>query len=190
MSDNVEIVKKTQPLKRRQKLAMALLGVVILSSGFVLGASSTFFVLREKIRPLPSPFPSGRILQRLIKDLQLTDDQQPHVKLLLDKQAVKISERRKEAGEKSRTQLEEMVASMKTILTDEQFAKFEPDFNASRERMQERWNRWRQGGGDGVGVDADRVATVSSDAININAKTAPPGSLNPAPNPTKGLNPG
>ncbi len=144
MSDNVEIVKKTQPLKRRQKLAMALLGVVILSSGFVLGASSTFFVLRERIRPLPSPFPSGRILQGLTRDLELTDDQQALVKQLLDEQAAKFRERRREAGEKSKTHINEMVASMKTILTEEQFAKWEPDFNSRMERMQERWNRARQ----------------------------------------------
>lgn len=185
MSDNVEIVKKTQPLKRRQKLAMALLGVVILSSGFVLGASSTFFVLREKIRPLPSPFPSGRILQRLIKDLQLTDDQQPHVKLLLDKQAVKISERRKEAGEKSRTQLEEMVASMKTILTDEQFAKFEPDFNASRERMQERWNRWRQGGGRRGGGGRGPGSNREQRRDKHQREDGPPGESQPGPKPNQ-----
>ena len=185
MSDNVEIVKKTQPLKRRQKLAMALLGVVILSSGFVLGASSTFFVLREKIRPLPSPFPSGRILQRLIKDLQLTDDQQPHVKLLLDKQAVKISERRKEAGEKSRTQLEEMVASMKTILTDEQFAKFEPDFNASRERMQERWNRWRQGGGRRGGGGQRPGSNREQRRDKHQREDGPPGESQPGPKPNQ-----
>ncbi len=151
MSDNVEIVKKTQPLKRRQKLAMALLGVVILSSGFVLGASVTFFVLRERIRPLPSPFPSGRILQGLTKDLELTDDQQALVKQLLDEQAAKLRDRRKAAGEKSKMHIEEYVASMKTILTEEQFAKWEPDFNSRMERMKERWNRSRERGRRGRG---------------------------------------
>ena len=151
MSDNVEIVKKTQPLKRRQKLAMALLGVVILSSGFVLGASVTFFVLRERIRPLPSPFPSGRILQGLTRDLELTDDQQALVKQLLDGQAAKFRERRREAGESSKKHLEDMVASMKNILTEEQFAKWEPDFKSRMERMQERWNRSRERGRPGRG---------------------------------------
>lgn len=155
MSDNVEIVKKTQPLKRRQKLAMALLGVVILSSGFVLGASVTFFVLRERIRPVPPPFPSERILEGLTKDLQLNEDQQEQVKNLFDDLHEKFTIVREEVGKEMTGHRKGMDARMKTILTEEQFSKWE-SYKARMERRRKgRWGRGREGerrgGGRGPG---------------------------------------
>ena len=143
MSDNVEIVKKTQPLKRRQKLAMALLGAVILSSGFVLGASSTFFFLRERIRP---SFPPGRFLQSLTKDLQLSPDQQARVEVLLDELHKKFTIVREEVGTKMKGHYDEMVGGMKSILTEEQFATWDADLKSRMERRRQGWNQRREGG--------------------------------------------
>ena len=52
MSDIVEDVKRT-PMQHRQKIYFVILGLVLLASGFGLGASSTFFYLKDRIRPKP-----------------------------------------------------------------------------------------------------------------------------------------
>ncbi|MCH7918826.1 MAG: hypothetical protein IIC50_12680 [Planctomycetes bacterium] len=74
---------------------------------------------------------------------------------------------------------------MKTILTDEQFAKFEPDFNASRERMQERWNRWRQGGGRRGGGGRGPGSNREQRRDKHQREDGPPGESQPGPKPNQ-----
>jgi Spy/CpxP family protein refolding chaperone len=64
-------------------------------------------------------------LENLSKQLNLTEDQKPKVKAVLEDQQKKFAELRNAAPEERRAAREEMNAKMKAILTPEQFTKYE-----------------------------------------------------------------
>ncbi len=97
----------------------------------------------------------GPNLEQLTKALELTDDQKPKVKAVLDETTEKIGEVRKDPGfadlsredkmAKMKPIRDAMTAKMKAILTAEQFAKYE------KMGQNMRGNR-PPGGGPGAGA--------------------------------------
>src|SRR5665811_1019394 len=84
MSDLLEEVKRT-PIPFRKKLAFVMLGLVILCSGFGIGASLTFNQLKDRLRP-PTPMPPFVMdhLERVTKEYSLTPEQKEKVKPILE----------------------------------------------------------------------------------------------------------
>jgi Spy/CpxP family protein refolding chaperone len=64
-------------------------------------------------------------LENLSKQLNLTEDQKPKVKAVLEDQQKKFAELRDATPEERRAARDEMNAKMKAILTPEQFTKYE-----------------------------------------------------------------
>lgn len=83
--------------------------------------------------PRGGPRPGGPTLERLTKALDLTDEQKPKVKAILEERDKKLQDFRKDAAqlsrEERRTKLQaihkETTEKLKAVLTEEQFKKFE-----------------------------------------------------------------
>ncbi len=136
MSEAVDDVKKT-PLRPRQKWTMGLLGIIILASGFVLGASTAFFMLQNRVVHDPRP-PQGDRLKGMAVKYHLSPEQQSQLETLFKQQYEKSMEMRSRFFEVMKENGEQMVAQMKAILTPEQFTLWEKDFKKQTERFKRR----------------------------------------------------
>jgi len=102
--------------------------------------------MRDGRRGGPGPrsgFNTGRLdnrmIDRLSQDLGLSGDQKKAVLAAFQKNGQEIETMRREIGDKMRIQEKKLFAELKTIFTEEQFAKFE-------ERHRRRGFRSRGGG--------------------------------------------
>jgi hypothetical protein len=149
MSDAVDDVKKT-PLRPKQKWTMGLLGIIILASGFVLGASTTFFVLQDKVVTRPGPKPRPDRGKEFAEKYHLSPEQQEKVDALFESQHKLFKDMYEDSAAIMKTNREEMVAEMKTILTPEQFQRWEKEF-LDRFKRRGRGDGGRRWGGPGRG---------------------------------------
>ena len=83
--------------------------------------------------------PDDRIIDRLSRDLELSEEQQKAVRTAFVNNGKEIDALRRQIGDQMRSQEEKFTDQLKTILTPEQFAKFE-------ERHKRRGFRGRGGG--------------------------------------------
>ena len=86
--------------------------------------------------------PDNRMIDRLSRDLELSEDQKKGVLEIFQKNRQEIEVMRREIGGKMRSQEEKLFGELKNVLTEEQFAKFE-------ERHRRRGFRGRGGRGSG-----------------------------------------
>ena len=146
MSDIVEEVKRT-PMQHRQRINFVILGLVLLASGFGLGTSSTFFYLKDRIRPKipimpPGPGdPNGRRgprpnpVDEWAAKYRFTDEQKELVKAALERQHQAFREMFESGQEKMEAAKNILVQDMNDILTAEQFKAWHEDF---KERLKRR----------------------------------------------------
>jgi hypothetical protein len=161
----VDEMKPTQPVTprsrwpftRRRIIAQVIVAAVILASGIGIGAGGTVLALKDRLirfpprgdRPRP-PDPNGPI-DRWRGELGLTDEQAQQIKDMFTKQLAAARDRWLSIEKQAQIERDEFVASMKSILTPEQFEKWEQEFR-ERERH---FRGWRPGGprGDRRGPD-------------------------------------
>ena len=112
---------------------------------FALGLVCGTIVERKLLRPPGSPGARGRpydhnrMIERLSDDLALSDEQKKAVRAAFQEHRREIETMRRQVGEDMRSQEQKLREKLKTILTPEQFAKFE-------ERNKHRGFRGRGGG--------------------------------------------
>ncbi len=112
---------------------------------FALGLVCGTIVERKFLRsPGPSgdrgrPYDYNRMIERLSDDLALSDEQKSAVRAAFQEHRREIETMRRQIGEDMRSQEQKLREKLKTILTPEQFAKFE-------ERNKRRGFRGRGGG--------------------------------------------
>jgi hypothetical protein len=164
MKPSHPVAPRRSSLTRRLVLEQVLVAAVILVSGIAIGAGGTILVLDDRIiwrRPLPPPPGPGVdgerqrrdqfIRSMIIKDwttrYSLTGEQAQQVEATLTKQFETTQALWKEYAEKDKTEREKFIKAMGTILTPDQFSKWEPEF---RQRT-EHFDRWRPGGPGGPG---------------------------------------
>ena len=86
--------------------------------------------------------PDDRIIERLSQDLKLSDEQKSAIETAFNENHQEIDTIRREIGDNIRSQEQKLHEKIKTILTPEQFIKFE-------ERNKRRGFRGRGGGRGG-----------------------------------------
>jgi hypothetical protein len=138
------------PFTRRQIVAQIIVAAVILSSGIGIGVGGTILSLKDRImrfsrfddRRLP-PDPN-QMIDQWRADLSLTDEQVQQIKDMFTKRWAAAREQWVKIAEVQRQEREEFVASMKSILTAEQFTKWQDEFNRHM-------GHWRPRGPGGPG---------------------------------------
>ena len=160
MSDLIESLKRT-PIPLRQKLTFALLGLVILCSGFGLGVSLTFNHLKDRLRPRgPVPFVQSQ-LERVAKEYALTPEQKAQVKPILERFHDSFRQMWTDSQKTMSSARDDLVVSMKQVLTTEQYDKWFKDLEAMEKRRSRRGPPSRRGDRR----DRDRDPNRPSDPI-------------------------
>ncbi|MCF7974859.1 MAG: hypothetical protein K9N55_13655 [Phycisphaerae bacterium] len=138
MSDLLDEVKRT-PVPFRKKLTFVMLGLVILFSGFGIGASLTFNQLKDRLRP-PTPMPSfvRDHLERVTKEYSLTAEQRDKVKPILEAYHESFRQMFSDSMQKMAAARDGLVVDMKQVLTTEQYDKW---FKDLQEQEKRHWQR-------------------------------------------------
>jgi Spy/CpxP family protein refolding chaperone len=122
------------PFTRQQIVGQVIVAAVILASGIGIGVGGTILSLKDRIVRLPRiddrrpPTPPPELIEGWRADLGLTDEQVRQIKDMFSQRMTAAREQRKKMMELQRQEIEEFVASMKSILTAEQFAKWHKEF--------------------------------------------------------------
>lgn len=138
------------PFTRRQIVGQIIVAGVILASGIGIGIGGTILSLKDRITRFPPPGDRMRppdaneLINRWRADLGLTDEQAQQIKGMFEKRLAAAREQWVKMAEAQRQELDELVASMKSILTPEQFAKWQDEFNRHM-------GHWRPRGPGGPG---------------------------------------
>ncbi len=144
MSDLINDVKRT-PVPFRQKVTVALLSLVILCSGFGLGVSFTFNHLKDRLRPRgPVPFVQSH-LERVAKEYALTSEQKAQVKPILEKFHESFRQMWTESQKTMSSARDDLVVSMKQVLTTEQYDRWFKDLQELEKRRSRRGPPSRRG---------------------------------------------
>lgn len=140
------------PLGRRQVIAQVIVGTVILFSGIAIGGGGAILALKDRIVPkFTPPTPNGRtsnqdaneaakrsdwIAERWRSDYGLDDVQTRQAKEMLAKEFAATERLRQDFWKAEQEQRAKFALAMKSILTLEQFVKWESDFTEMVKRMQ------------------------------------------------------
>jgi len=139
------------PFTCRQIVGQVVVAAVILASGIGIGVGGTILSLKGRIIRPPlgevPPGPPGWLIDRWRADLNLTDVQVQKIKDMFAVRMTAAREKWEKMMELQRQELEELVASMKSILTPDQFAKWYKEFKEHTERFGRRGPRGPGGPG-------------------------------------------
>jgi hypothetical protein len=140
------VVPHRVPPTRRQIFAQIIVSLVILGSGIAIGAGGTILALKDRIARFPLLPPGGRFeppdsnrpIERWRSELNLTDEQARQIKDLFTQGVIAARDRWKLIWDQEQKDREAFVASMRGILTPQQFQTWEQEFR-DRERHFQRW---------------------------------------------------
>ncbi len=141
------------PFTRRQIISQVIVAAVILASGIGIGVGGTILSLKDRIIRFPPiggerpPGPPNELIDRWRADLSLTDEQVQQIKDMFSQRLAAARKQWETMMELQRKEREEFVASMKSILTPEQFTKWQDEFN----RHMGHWRPRGPGGPSGPG---------------------------------------
>ena len=157
MSELVEDVKRT-PMKHRQKIMLVGLGLIILCSGFVLGASVTFNYLKDRLRP---PAPPIRVqMDRWAEAYGWNNQQKEKIIPILEAYHQSLIKTWGKSADEMAVARDRLVEQMKGVLTPEQFERWYSDLKQHEERRRRRmppeFRRDRGRGGRDRGREWDR----------------------------------
>jgi len=132
---------------RRRRLMQILLSLVILSCGIAIGSAVTLNVVWKRFvdgfqRPEEI---SGRVVGRMNRYLELTDEQETQLEQIFKEHEKTIRDIRMEYQPLIRNEIESLEEKVKTVLTPDQAAKWEERFRG----MKEMWMGPRPPGGPG-----------------------------------------
>jgi hypothetical protein len=144
---------------RRQRYMALGFGLLILVFGIIIGAGGTFLRYKDKLIRAEG-FPDPR---QIVKDMKgkygLSEQQEKQIHALFEEQAKEMRDIFKGIGEKQKEGWNKIVAGLKNILDEKQFAAWENDMRQRRERMEremrDRASHGQQGPGRG-GPDGQR----------------------------------
>ncbi|HSW00059.1 MAG TPA: hypothetical protein VLI39_07800 [Sedimentisphaerales bacterium] len=139
------------PPTRQQIIAQVLVSAVILVSGVVIGGGGTILALRDRIIPpfesekIDSP-PSGQdgdeaekrssfVADRIRQQYELNDEQTRQVKAVFAQQFAATEELWNKFRQAEQDQRDKLAQAIKTILTPEQFAKWDSDYKKMVQHM-------------------------------------------------------
>ena len=131
----------------RQVRQLIVLGVVILASGIVIGFGATTLCFKDRIVK-PKRYAGKEYLQvakRMRADYDLSEEQSRQMREIFKKQFAGMQLMQQESQQKMETQRKELIASIKEVLTKEQFGKWLKEFK-KRERRSRMQRRQRQRG--------------------------------------------
>lgn len=143
---------------RRQIVGQVIVAAVILASGIGIGVGGTILSLKDRImwrfppRGGPPRFDPNEDINRWRTELGLSDDQAQQIKDVFTKRHAAFRQRLDEMFQVQQAEREEFVASMKSILTPDQFQKWEHEVK-ERERH---FRQWRPDGFKGPGGPGGR----------------------------------
>jgi len=140
------------PFTRRQIVGQIVVAAVILASGIGIGIGGTILSLKDRIirtpvgDPMP-PRPPEWLIDRWRADLSLTDEQVQQIKDMFGQRMAAARKQWETMMELQRKEREEFVASMKSILTPEQFTKWHEEFKQHMDHLGPRGSRGPGGPG-------------------------------------------
>jgi hypothetical protein len=133
VEDQKIIVKQCS---RKQVIIMTVCAAVILLSGIAIGVGSTILLAQNRfIRIDPPHKTADEITKKISAEYGLNSQQTAQVQTLLTDMFEKGKLRHDEMDAKRDADAEIMIAQMKLILTDEQFAKWNENFSKLREKF-------------------------------------------------------
>ncbi len=145
----VDEEKTTGPvsISRRQTRQLIALGVVILISGIVIGSGATMLCLKDRtVRP--SKYEGKQhlhLVKKMQADYDLSKEQSGQLEELFKKRFANTQTIRQESRQKMNEERKELIASVKEVLTKEQFDKWDKEFKTREKKSRDR-RRKRQGG--------------------------------------------
>jgi hypothetical protein len=138
------------PASRRQIVAQIVVSAIILVSGIAIGSGGTILALKDRIVPVFRTTPpegdgvepnevsqwTRGAAERFQNDYELTDPQTQQVQEVLAQGFATTQELWKEFHKAEQAQHEKFAQAMKSILTPEQFTKWQSDFEQMTKHMQ------------------------------------------------------
>ena len=157
------MLPRRSPFSRRQLLMQVVVAVVILGSGMGIGTGGTILALKNRLVPrlrLPPPGPvdgmePNFLVERWRGDYSLSDKQAQQAKDTLTKQFAATRDLWEKFRQAEQSEREKFAASMKKILTPEQFTKWDDDLKKRMEHFRGMRPFEGRGGGRG-GPRGDR----------------------------------
>ncbi len=141
------------PFTRRQIVGQVIVAAVILASGIGIGVGGTILSLKDRIMRVPigdpprPPGPPEWLIDRWRADLSLTDEQVQQIKDVFTQRMTAARDQWKKMMELQQQEQDQFAASMKSILTPEQFTKWKEEFD----RAVDHWRPRGPGGPGGPG---------------------------------------
>ena len=128
--------------RRGREIALqAIVGMVILICGIVIGWGAAVLNLKNKMMMPPGPRPpTGEVVEDMVERYNLTAEQAKKVEAAFNKRRDTIQTIFEEFRSKSEAEFQKLSADIKKILTTEQYAHWEQDFQRRR-RPGSRWDR-------------------------------------------------
>jgi uncharacterized membrane protein YgcG len=125
--------KKRLSRRGRQIFLQALVGMIILACGGVIGWGVAVLNLKDKMMMSPGPRPpTQEVVQDMAARYGLTDEQAKKVETAFGKRREAIQTIFEEFRTKSEAEFQKLSADIKKILTPEQYAHWEQDFERRR----------------------------------------------------------
>jgi len=156
MPDQPTLPRRRWPFTRRQIMSQVGVAAVILISGVAIGIGGTILSLKERNwrPPLPPVRDPNTLIDRWRTDLDLSDEQARQIKDAYAKRSAGLRIRMEEMRKSEQAERTAFDKSMKSILTDEQYIKWQEMLREHMKRLRERWpggpdGRRGRGGPDG-----------------------------------------
>ncbi len=127
------------PGRHRQRMVAIVFGLMILGFGIIIGAGGMFLNLKGRLIIIPPGFDPKQVVADMKGKYGLTEQQEKKLHALFEEQARVMGEVFRSVGEKQKENWAKIVAGMKNILDEKQFADWENDVKKSRRQ----WDRER-----------------------------------------------
>ncbi len=148
----VDEAKTTEPvvIRSRQAWQLIALGVIILASGIVIGSGATMLCLKD--RTVRTKKYEGKqhlqIVKKMQSDYKLSKEQSGQLEEVFKKRFASTQAIRQESRQKIDAERKELVASVKEVLTQEQFDKWLKEFKAREKKSRDRRRQRQKGQGE------------------------------------------
>jgi len=119
------------------KLSVRILcGLVILISGVIIGIGTTIILVKQRVMWINVPHKDANEVTEIInKKYGLTEQQTQQISVLLHNAFQQKNFRDAEEDKRREADAQQMIADMNTILTPEQFVRWNTDFQAMRDNF-------------------------------------------------------
>ena len=132
--------KKRLSRRGRQIFAQVVVGLIILICGIIIGSGATVLRLKGRVVMPPGPRPPTReVVDDMAARYNLTPEQVKKVETTFEKRRETVQSIFEEFRSKSEAEFKTLSADIKKILTPEQYARWEQDFQ--RRRRPGPWER-------------------------------------------------